>query len=649
MPFTSKQLKSGVAALGIALAYLVAREPSLPAAERGRLASRFRFNELPLARSPVDAGAAGAASLRQVHPGVKGIEGWISAVGAGVALADLDGDGLPNDACLVDPRDDVVEVLALPPHPERRAPLRLWPDGVHATDTLAPMGCLPGDANEDGATDLVVYFWGRPPLLFLRGPEGYRPIEIVSDPSARWFSNAALFADIDGDGHPDLVVGNYFTDGARVLDPQARDRFQMQSSMSRAFNGGKKHFLRWSGVSDGALRVPHFSEQAGVLSDDLSQGWTLAMAAGDLDGDLLPELYLANDFGPDRLLHNRSVPGHFELAAVEGRRGFFTPASKVLGRDSFKGMGVDFGDADGDGFFDIYVSNIAGEFSLLESHLLFMHTRDTTAFARGIAPYEDRSEVAGVARSGWGWDVRLADFDNDGVLEAVQATGFVRGTTNRWPELQELATGNDALLSAPSSWFRMTTGDDLSGHQHNPFYVQQQGRYEDLALEVGLSSTAVSRGLAIADIEGDGDADLVIANQWDASRLVMNECNGCAASLGLHLLVPLSHTSKTRVTPGHPTRGLRARPALGAVLSVERPDGTRAVALVDGGNGHSGKRSPDVLVGLGRAGAAAQARPVTIRWRDPSGVVRTEKLRLDAGWHTVILAWPDPGAANGNR
>ena len=54
-----------------------------------------------------------------------------------------------------------------------------------------------------------------------------------------------------------------------------------------------------------------------------------------------------------------------------------------------------------------------------------------------------------LARSGWGWDCRLADFDNDGLLEAVQAVGFIKGKVNRWPELQALGTSNDRLIHDP--------------------------------------------------------------------------------------------------------------------------------------------------------------------------------------------------------
>jgi hypothetical protein len=73
-------------------------------------------------------------------------------------------------------------------------------------------------------------------------------------------------------------------------------------------------------------------------------GWTLALEAADLSGDLLPEIYVANDFGRDRLLLNKCLPGQqrFEIRATQ--RDLFVPGSKVLGRDSFKGMGVDFAD-----------------------------------------------------------------------------------------------------------------------------------------------------------------------------------------------------------------------------------------------------------------------------------------------------------------
>ena len=105
------------------------------------------------------------------------------------------------------------------------------------------MGCMPGDLNEDGVSDLLVYYWGRTPITFLaktsgeaNGPSAagqslsaatYKPVEIASR-SERWFTGAATLADLDGDGHLDIVIGNYYADGARILDAKANTVDKMQ-------------------------------------------------------------------------------------------------------------------------------------------------------------------------------------------------------------------------------------------------------------------------------------------------------------------------------------------------------------------------------------------------------------------------------------
>jgi hypothetical protein len=73
---------------------------------------------------------------------------------------------------------------------------------------------------------------------------------------------------------------------------------------------------------------------------------------------------------------------------------------------------------------------------------------------------------------------------------------------------------------------------------------------------------------------------------------------------------------------------------VGAAVRVVRADGRTLVGQVDGGGGHTGKRSPEVLLGLGPRPGASE---VTLRWREPGGGVRTETVRLSPGWHTVVL------------
>lgn len=648
IPFTflRRHLARLVALTLVGITYGLARPPVLSTAERTALAARFHFSRQALPElSPAWPGHA-ARQIRSVHPSLKNIAAWISSVGAAAAPGDLDGNGLPDDVCYVDTRTDMVIVAPVPGTGARYKPFSLSPSPLpYDADTMAPMGCLLGDLNEDGQVDILVYYWGRTPIAFLRQGEHYVPRDVVTG-GERWYTNAATLADLDGDGHVDLVIANYFPDGSRILDANATDVEGMQESMSRAMNGGNKHLLLWTGSTTGPEPTVQFTEAQKVLPDDVNHGWTLAVGAVDMDGDLLPELYLANDFGPDRLLHNRSTPGRLRFDLLKAPETLTTPHSSALGRDSFKGMGVDFADLNGDGLPDIYVSNITTEYGLLESNFLFLSTGRLDLMEKGIAPYVNRSEQLGLSRSGWGWDVKLEDFDNDGVMEAMQAVGFLRGNINRWPELQELAMGNDRLLHHPQSWPRFQPGDDLSGDQHNPFFVlAKDGRYYDLAGDLGLDEPQVTRGIATADVDGDGALDFVLANQWEPSYFYHNESRGRGDFLGLHLLLPLraDNPARTWERLGHPGADTPGRAAIGATVTVYLTDGRRLVSQVDGGNGHSGKRSPELHFGLGHTSAGKSLR-VEIHWRDPDGQVNRETLSFSPGWHTVVLGWQSKGA-----
>ncbi|HYG82895.1 MAG TPA: CRTAC1 family protein, partial [Pyrinomonadaceae bacterium] len=638
-----RQHAARLVALGIIFAlYGLTRLPEISSAERQKMAESFSFRRLPL---PEQANQ-NYQSVRQVNPSLQRISAWISSVGAAVALNDLDGDGLSNDVCYVDTRTDGVVLAPVPGTPQRYQPFSLNPGALHDRSTMAPMGSLLADLNEDGLMDVLVYYWGRTPVAFLRkrqdgaskltlSDESYVPREVIGG-GERWYTNAATLSDLDGDGHLDIIVGNYFPDGARILDARAENQESMQHSMSRAFNGGRNRLLRWVGATSGAEPSVSFQSIEGAIEGDqegiISRAWTLAVGAADLDGDLLPEIYFANDFGPDRLLHNRSKPGEFRFVTLEGNKTLTTPNSKVLGRDSFKGMGVDFGDLNNDGLLDIYVSNIAAEYALEESHLVFLSTGETKRMWDGVAPYVDGSEGLGLSRSGWAWDAKLADFDNDGVLEALQATGFVRGEVNRWPELHELAMGNDQFLAHPQAWPRFQPGDGLSDHGHNPFFVRaHDGRYYDLARELGLDQSVISRGIAVADADGDGRLDFALANQWDSSYFFHNESPRPGAFLGLHLRLSLGGSgAATKVCRGHSVADAPSRPAIGAAATVRLGDGRRLVSQSDGGNGHSGKRSPALFFGLG-ALPADEILDVELDWRDQKGQPQKKRLKLSPG------------------
>ena len=183
--------------------------------------------------------------------------------------------------------------------------------------------------------------------------------------------------------------------------------------------------------------------------------------------------------------------------------------------------------------------------------------------------------------------------------------------------------GNDELLRNPASWPRFRAGDDLSGHEHDRLFVQDHsGKYRDVAAGIpGLERGSVSRGIAVADVYGDGRLSVAIARQWMDSVFLRNVYRG-GSSLVLDLRLPGAVAG--------------SRPAIGAAVTVTLPDKRRLVAQVDGGNGHSGKRAPEVHFGLGNLVAKIDL-DVEICWRDARGIRRVSQ-KLSSGRYRIDLS-----------
>ena len=610
-------------------------------AEVTSAAARFGFSKTTLA----ELAGPPIRTQRLVHPSLQRISAFVSTVGAAVALNDVDGDGVSNDACYVDTRTDQVIVTPVPGTGDRYKPFALDQGLLFNRDRMAPLGVLLSDMNEDGRVDVVVYYAGRSPLIFLWRPAAENSGQSLAAanyvardifPAEIWVAGSATIADLDGDGHLDLIFANYFKDGSDVYNPSAAGTVSMPESFSHAFNGGGERIFRWTGSTAGTEPQVTYEQVVNALPAGVGGGWGLAIGACDLDGDLLPELYIAHDFGPDRLFWNRSTPGHIQFALLHGDTTFSSPKSYVLGKDSFKSMGVDFGDLNDDGIPDIYVSNITEPGGLQESQMMFLSNGPVNPLENGIAPYVNRSDSLGLSRTGWAWDAKLDDFDNDGRLEALQATGFIRGTDNNWPEIQELGTANDVLISSVASWPKIQYGADLAGHNQNPFFVQVGDHFVDISKQIGFGEDYVSRGIAIADVDLDGRLDMVVSNMWGPASYYHNDSPQSGAFLGLRLLLPIgdSNSDTTIVRQGSPNGDIKGRAAVGAMVSVTLPGGRVLTRQVDGGNGHSGKRTSDLHFGLGKVSGTVQ---IKIDWRDRYGRVQHKVLRVNPGWHTVLL------------
>ncbi|HEV8431466.1 MAG TPA: CRTAC1 family protein [Pyrinomonadaceae bacterium] len=613
-------------------------------------ATRFGFSRSTL---PEIAGPP-IRNQRLVHPSFERVSAFVSTVGAAVALNDMDGDGVSNDACYIDTRTDQVVITPVPGTGTRFSPFALIQEPLFNRDKMAPLGVLLSDVTEDGHVDVIIYYAGRTPLLFLWHPStqaGDSSIDasnyVVRDifPNDIWMTGSATVADLDGDGHLDLIFANYFKDGSDLYNPAGYGTVSMPQSFSHAANGGGERIYRWKTSTTGNDPNVSYEEVFDAFPRGVGGGWGLAIGACDLDGDLLPELYVAHDFGPDRLFWNRSTRGHIRFALLEGKGQFNAPKSYVLGNDSFKGMGVDFADLNDDSIPDIYVSNITEPKGLQESQMVFVSTGDVSEMKEGIAPYVNRSETLGLSRSGWAWDAKFDDFDNDGVPEAIQATGFVQGVKNKWPELQELGTANDIVITNVStSWPRIEQGADIAGHNQNPFFVRVGDHYVDISREIGFGEDYVSRGIAIGDVDVDGSLDMIVSNMWGPASYYHNEHPIRRSFLGLRLLLPVTseNSDQTLVRQGNSAIDMRGRAAVGAVVTVTLPDGKVLTRQVDGGNGHSGKRSPDLHFGLGDFHGMVH---VKVRWRDPDGHVHQEFLVLKPGQYTVLLAWSNSGGS----
>jgi hypothetical protein len=531
------------------------------------------------------AGVGAPHHLRRFHNPYAEIMAGYTALGAAVAVADVDGDGR-EDLFVTDSAEgarnhlycnegdfgftDVAEAAGVA-------------DGNDAANASADALFFDGD--DDGRPDLLVVRFGHN-LLFHNegpGPDGVpRFRDVTREAGLDRYANGitAIAFDYDRDGRLDLLVGNYFQP-VDVFAPQTPRFFP--ESFETASNGGG--VALWH--NDGPRTpggTPTFSDRTGQAG--LSHGgWTLDVGAGDADGDGDLDLYVACDFGTDRFFVNR------------GDGTFADRTAASIGYDTKKGMNAEWGDFDGDGRLDVYVTNITDDY-MREGNFLW---RNDGPGPDGTPSFTDVAAETRTRDTGWGWGAKFFDYDNDGWLDLYALNGWVSaGPESYVPDvfamILRVTAEKGGDFSDARDWPPMGS-KSLSGYEKKRLFHSEGGLvFSEQAELEGLSSTRDGRGMAVVDLDGDGRLDLFVANAGQPPYLYRNRLESPAHWVEL-------------VLEG---RGGN-RDAIGAEVRLTA-GGRNQLRVVDPGNGFAGQGTRRLHFGLG---AAAEVERAEVRW--PSG------------------------------
>ena len=502
-----------------------------------------------------------------LDPKVEHISAHIAALGACVSVADVNNDNWP-DLYFTSSRFGAANALYLNQQDGtfRDVSADAGVASLNRAGEGVSMGAVWGDYDNDGFEDLLVYKWGYPQLLRNLGNGRFADVTAQSGLRVWMNSNGAVWLDFDRDGLLDLYITGYFRSDIDFW--HLRTTRIMQHSWEFATNGGKDVLFK----NVGKGRFEDVTDSMGVGSTR----WTLAAAAADFNDDGWPDLYLANDYGPEELFLNRAGK-RFELA----RAG--------LEDDSKSGMAVALGDVYNRGRLDAFVTNISVKGFLFQGNNLRVN------FLKELGRF-DEVATGVVADAGWAWGAQFGDLNNDGLLDLVVANGFISADTARdyWYAMSKIAGAQGNIFEDAKNWPAIGRAS-LSGYERSRVLLNRgEAGFVDVAEGAGVTDRLDGRSVAMADLFNRGVLDVVIANQKARALLYRN-----SASPGHWVEFKLVGTRSNRS-------------AIGAEVTVEF-GGVRQRQVVDGGMGFCSQNDRRLHFGLGNG----RLGRVTIRW--PSG------------------------------
>ena len=412
------------------------------------------------------------------------------------------------------------------------------------------IGVACADYDNDGSCDILITRMGGLKLLHNEGDGKFTDVtESAGMGISGGHPASSVWADFDGDGHLDLYV-TYWIDGS----PPSMERYR-HGGIKDAFTSQARSHRLFRNNGDGS-----FSEATDLLGDSPVHGAGLAVGFLDYDDDGRPDLYVVNDFGP--FIRPNTL---YRNAGPTGDSWRFVDISQQASVDAaISGMGLAVGDYDGDGWLDMFVTNLG-------QNVLYRNRAGET--------FEEMTGHAGVGRAAIqgkqsvGWGAAFLDFDNDGLLDLY----FVAGSL--YPEA-------DAAGRYPP--------DQPNALFHN----RGDGTFRDVSEATGAGHAGCARGLAVADFDGDGFLDLLVAN-YDQRPVLLRNSGNDKSWLQVRLVGTKSN-----------------RDGIGAKLSLKAGD-LRQVREIQSGTSFLSQNSLTAHFGLGQAGLVDE---LNIRW--PSGTVQ---------------------------
>jgi hypothetical protein len=441
--------------------------------------------------------------------------------GAGVAVGDIDNDGLPD---IFFAANMVSSRLYL-----NKGHMRFEDITARAgvTTNRWATGVTMVDVNDDGYLDIYVSVsgpeWSTPEqrknLLFINnGNRTFTESAAKYGLADTGFTTHAVFLDYNGDGCLDLfLLNNSPKDFSRGV---ASHPIGMRSETPASYNELYRNNCHGS--------FTNVSREAGILRD---AGYGLGVVVSDLNGDGWPDIYVSNDVTPNDVLYVNNGDGTFT-----------NKASRWLKHTSFAGMGVDIADFNNDGRPDILQVDMLSRDpngrkrttgfmtygSVLESRSRGFrddYPVNSLQLSNGVTKdgdviFSEIGRLAGVSHTDWSWSALFADFDNDGYKDIFIGNGYPKAV-NDFDYMNAVFAARQRADGKASRRTELEILKGLPAYDVSNYVFRNAGdlTFTDKTTVWGMNRPSISHGAAYADLDNDGRLDLVV-NNMDATAFI---------------------------------------------------------------------------------------------------------------------------------